>query len=99
LNFQGSLGLGFAIGEGPSHLFGEQGICIKSITPGGVAEQVLCFCFYYRLHKNKLVLCNRLRTEIEPRKLRMLYTKLVFSMKVWKTVISILQSATLNGGK
>ncbi|CAB3985310.1 Multiple PDZ domain [Paramuricea clavata] len=52
-----SLGLGFAIGEGPSHLFGEQGICIKSITPGGVAEQV------------------------------------------WKTVISILQSTTLNGGK
>lgn len=37
---QGTTGLGFAIGEGPSHLEGEQGICIKSITPGGVAEQV-----------------------------------------------------------
>jgi hypothetical protein len=40
LCFQGSSGLGFAIGEGPSHRFGEQGICIKSITPDGVAEQV-----------------------------------------------------------
>lgn len=47
---QGNTGLGFAIGDGPSHREGEQGICIKSITAGGVAEKVRGAIPFLRYH-------------------------------------------------
>lgn len=43
--FQGVLGLGFAIVEEVRDT--RQGIYIRSITPGGVAAQVIYMLFYH----------------------------------------------------